>query len=81
MKQIEESYLNKIAVINLVEETGRESILGDAFLEQVADSDSPNLTYVQFDFHEYWYTLRIYIHPLKSKHIMLLTLFSFIVRA
>ena len=41
-------------LINLVEEFGRESLLGDAYLEQIAELNDENQTYVSFDFHEYW---------------------------
>lgn len=54
LKFLEENYSKEILLINLVEEYGRESILGDAFLEQVAHYNSEKVTYVQFDFHEYW---------------------------
>eukprot|EP00795_Rhopilema_esculentum_P012362 gene12362-3018_t len=40
-------------IINLVEQSGREKIIGDAFLENILQYDSPNLTFVNFDFHEY----------------------------
>jgi hypothetical protein len=54
LKQLEDNYTPRVVLINLVEEIGRESLLGDAFLEQSAALDSGNTTYVQFDFHEYW---------------------------
>lgn len=56
-EQLQTNYPNQseLVLINLVEEFGRESLLGDAYLEQTAELNADNLTYVQFDFHEYWY--------------------------
>ncbi len=56
LKQLEDLYSSQkeIVLINLVEEYGRESVLGDAFMEQASISQKENLIYVQFDFHEYW---------------------------
>ena len=55
-EEIQRSYKNQkqVVVINLVEEFGRESVLGDAFMELVSELDNENIVYVQFDFHEYW---------------------------
>nr|XP_033798873.1 phosphatidylinositide phosphatase SAC2 [Geotrypetes seraphini] len=44
----------KQVLINLVDQTGREKIIGDAYLRQVLLLNNPNLTYVSFDFHEHW---------------------------
>uniref|UniRef100_A0A8C1WCB8 Inositol polyphosphate-5-phosphatase F n=1 Tax=Cyprinus carpio TaxID=7962 RepID=A0A8C1WCB8_CYPCA len=40
-------------IINLVDQNGREKIIGDAYLKQVLLYNNPNLTYVSFDFHEH----------------------------
>ena len=32
---------------------GKEKLLGDAYIDQVLALDSPQLTYITFDFHEY----------------------------
>uniref|UniRef100_A0A8C2Z0H0 Inositol polyphosphate-5-phosphatase F n=1 Tax=Cyclopterus lumpus TaxID=8103 RepID=A0A8C2Z0H0_CYCLU len=40
-------------IVNLVDQTGREKIIGDAYLKQVLLYNNPNLTYVSFDFHEH----------------------------
>ncbi|CAB1343399.1 unnamed protein product [Coregonus sp. 'balchen'] len=40
-------------IINLVDQSGREKIIGDAYLKQVLLYNNPNLTYVSFDFHEH----------------------------
>ena len=33
--------------------SGKEKLLGDAYIDQVLALDSPQLTYITFDFHEY----------------------------
>ncbi|XP_063290313.1 phosphatidylinositide phosphatase SAC2 [Pelobates fuscus] len=43
----------KQVLINLVDQVGREKIIGDAYLKQVLMFNNPNLTYVTFDFHEH----------------------------
>ncbi|KAL3050018.1 hypothetical protein OYC64_012138 [Pagothenia borchgrevinki] len=43
----------KQVIINLVDQGGREKIIGDSFLKQVLLYNNPNLTYVSFDFHEH----------------------------
>ncbi|XP_067908995.1 phosphatidylinositide phosphatase SAC2 isoform X1 [Heterodontus francisci] len=43
----------KQVIVSLVDQTGREKIIGDAFLRQVLLYNNPNLTYVTFDFHEH----------------------------
>uniref|UniRef100_A0A672H3G3 Inositol polyphosphate-5-phosphatase F n=1 Tax=Salarias fasciatus TaxID=181472 RepID=A0A672H3G3_SALFA len=40
-------------IINLVDQGGREKLIGDAYLKQVLLYNNPNLTYVSFDFHEH----------------------------
>ncbi|KAF6109173.1 inositol polyphosphate-5-phosphatase F [Phyllostomus discolor] len=43
----------KQVIINLVDQAGREKIIGDAYLKQVLLFNNPQLTYVSFDFHEH----------------------------
>ncbi|XP_068114429.1 phosphatidylinositide phosphatase SAC2 [Hyperolius riggenbachi] len=43
----------KQVLINLVDQTGREKIIGDAYLKQVLMFNCPDLTYITFDFHEH----------------------------
>ncbi|XP_069608756.1 phosphatidylinositide phosphatase SAC2 isoform X2 [Ranitomeya imitator] len=43
----------KQVLINLVDQTGREKIIGDAYMKQVLMFNCSNLTYVTFDFHEH----------------------------
>ena len=42
------------SIVNLVETSGRESVLADAYLQNILLLDSPLLTYISFDFHDYW---------------------------
>jgi hypothetical protein len=51
-----EIYGNEV-IVNLVERTGREKVINDAFINHVLNFDSPNLTYISFDFHEYWFVI------------------------
>ncbi|XP_075229040.1 phosphatidylinositide phosphatase spermathreecae isoform X2 [Lycorma delicatula] len=44
---------NTICIVNLVEQTGKEKIIWDAYTQHVLSYNSPDLTYVTFDFHEY----------------------------
>ncbi|XP_055328680.1 phosphatidylinositide phosphatase SAC2-like isoform X2 [Paramacrobiotus metropolitanus] len=46
-------------LINLVEQTGREKILADAYLQGIKAYDSENLVYVSFDFHDYCRGLKL----------------------
>lgn len=43
----------KQVIVSLVDQTGREKIIGDAFLRHVLLYNNSNLTYVTFDFHEH----------------------------
>lgn len=43
----------KQVIVNLVDQAGREKIIGDAYLKQVLLFNNPKLTYVSFDFHEH----------------------------
>lgn len=45
-------YRNLI-IINLVDQAGREQIIGDALMEHIISYNNALLTYVTFDFHEY----------------------------
>lgn len=53
-KHFEEEFnlYDKVTAISLIERTGRESILGDTYLNCVLDYDHENLTYITFDFHD-----------------------------
>jgi hypothetical protein len=45
---------NQLIIISLVDECGKETLLGDSFFEHLLKYNSPHLLYVTFDFHEYW---------------------------
>lgn len=42
-------------IINLMEQCGKEKIINDAYLNHILEFSCPDLVYVSFDFHEYWY--------------------------
>lgn len=42
-----------ICIINLVEQTGKEKIIFDAFTNHIIKYNNDKITYVTFDFHEY----------------------------
>jgi phosphatidylinositol 4-phosphatase len=44
---------NKIRIINLVEQSGKERIIGDAYAHHVMLLNSEDVWYVTFDFHEH----------------------------
>lgn len=46
-------YEGDVIAINLIERTGREKILGDAFLDAAIKLDDARLAYYAFDFHDY----------------------------
>jgi hypothetical protein len=48
------SIYKKVHIISLVELVGREKIISDAFLNHVLEYNSSDLSYITFDFHEYW---------------------------
>ncbi|XP_046667709.1 phosphatidylinositide phosphatase SAC2 isoform X2 [Homalodisca vitripennis] len=42
-----------VCVVNLIEQTGKERVIWDAFTSHVLQYNHPDITYVTFDFHEY----------------------------
>lgn len=42
-----------ICIVNLVEQSGKEKIIGDKYAEHIIRYNNENLMYVTFDFHEY----------------------------
>ncbi|OAD59920.1 Phosphatidylinositide phosphatase SAC2 [Eufriesea mexicana] len=42
-----------ICIVNLVEQTGKEKIIWEAYSNHVLNYNNPNITYTTFDFHEY----------------------------
>ncbi|GAB6027073.1 hypothetical protein CHUAL_013799 [Chamberlinius hualienensis] len=47
------SVYKTVAAINLIDKTGREKILSDAYLNHILNLNHPSVTYVSFDFHQY----------------------------
>jgi hypothetical protein len=45
---------NQLVLISLIDEWGKESILNDAYYEHIIKYNNSNLSYISFDFHEYW---------------------------
>lgn len=45
---------NSVCIINLVEQSGKEKVIFDAYANHVCKYDSDKLIYVSFDFHDYW---------------------------
>ncbi|CAF4908862.1 unnamed protein product, partial [Rotaria sp. Silwood1] len=43
----------QLILISLIDEWGKENILSDTFYEHITKYNSPYLSYVTFDFHEY----------------------------
>ncbi|XP_032596301.1 phosphatidylinositide phosphatase SAC2 isoform X2 [Drosophila grimshawi] len=43
----------RVCIINLVEQNGKEKLIGDAFAEHVIKYNNEHLIYVTFDFHDY----------------------------
>lgn len=53
-KELSTTKGNRLVLISLVDEWGKENILGDAFFERVIKYNDSRISYVTFDFHEYW---------------------------
>jgi len=43
-----------MTVVSLVDQYGKEKVISDAFLSHILTLDWPRLTYITYDFHEYW---------------------------
>ena len=46
-------YDGPITCLSLVEKSGREKVIGDAYLDNALALDRPDLNFVYFDFHEF----------------------------
>ncbi|XP_046911596.2 phosphatidylinositide phosphatase SAC2 [Dermatophagoides farinae] len=46
-------YENQVVAVNLIEHSGREKVLCDAYMNHVIKMDDHRLTFVTFDFHDY----------------------------
>lgn len=44
-----------VCVVNLTEQSGKERVVWDAFTNHIMLYNHPDVTYVTFDFHEYWW--------------------------
>lgn len=56
----------RVAVVTLLDLQGKEKPLADAFLQHTLKLDSPDVSFVAFDFHEYW---SVYSHLYNSSFI------------
>lgn len=43
-----------ICIINLIDQSGKEKVIWDAYSHHIFQYNSAYITYVTFDFHEYW---------------------------
>nr|KAG5714249.1 hypothetical protein BaRGS_018466 [Batillaria attramentaria] len=43
----------QVVVVSLAEMAGKEQVVGDAYLSHILQFNSPHITYITFDFHEY----------------------------
>jgi hypothetical protein len=48
------SRYERLVCVSLVEQAGREKVIADAYLDHILKLNCPSITYVTFDFHEYW---------------------------
>jgi len=48
------SHYANVTVISLVDQVGKEKVIADAFLSHILTYNHSELTYISFDFHEYW---------------------------
>ena len=44
----------EVALVSLLDLGGKEKVMADAYLQHVVTYNSPKVTYIAFDFHEYW---------------------------
>ena len=44
---------SSVACVSLVEQQGKEKVIADAYLDQVIAKNSPDITFISYDFHEY----------------------------
>nr|XP_018902159.1 PREDICTED: phosphatidylinositide phosphatase SAC2 isoform X3 [Bemisia tabaci] len=64
-----------VAIINLVEQTGKESVIFDAYTEHVIMFNNTDITYVTFDFHEFcrgmkFENVTVLIHHLEKEGVL-----------
>ena len=64
-------YDGPITCLNLVEKSGREKVIGDAYLDSALALDRTDMNFVYFDFHEYCRGTAIFflsVFSVKSTH-------------
>lgn len=44
----------RVCIVNLVEQSGKEKLIGDNYAEHVIKYNNEHIIYVTFDFHDYW---------------------------
>ncbi|KAG7200666.1 hypothetical protein KM043_001219 [Ampulex compressa] len=47
------SHYGPICIVNLVEQTGKEKVIWEAYSNHILNYNNPDITYTTFDFHEY----------------------------
>lgn len=45
----------QLSVVSLSELSGKEQVIGEAFLTHILNYNSPKITFIAFDFHDYWW--------------------------
>lgn len=43
-----------VCIVNLVDQTGKEKIIFDAYSQHIFKYNNSQISYATFDFHEYW---------------------------
>ncbi|XP_045613679.1 phosphatidylinositide phosphatase SAC2 isoform X2 [Procambarus clarkii] len=51
--EMEVSRYSHVSCVSLVEQTGKEKVIADAFMNNILQLDHTDLTFITFDFHEY----------------------------
>ena len=69
-------YEGDTVAVSLIEQTGREKILGDAFLDHAIKMNDARLAYVSFDFHDYWL---VCLYLMTTCVYILIIIFIFVV--
>lgn len=59
-----------VTSISLVDQLGKEKVISDAFLRHVITHNSPQMTYVAFDFHEYCRGMRFENVSILTENVM-----------
>ena len=57
-----------VAIVNLVERTGKEAVVGDEYADHVCSFNNEKIIYITFDLHYYWLVFEIssYLYYLHS---------------